>query len=88
MAYLNFKDLSRRTAAHRVLRDKAFNTAKNPKHDGYQRGLFSMVYKFFDKNTAGSGVKNEFGQNKELTEELYKLVIRKFEKQKVNSPKR
>ena len=49
MAYGDFKDLKRRTAADNVLRDKAFNIAKNPKYGGYQRGLASMVYKFFDK---------------------------------------
>ena len=49
MAYGDFKDLKRRTFSDKVLRDKAFNFAKNPKYDGYQRGLASMVYKFFDK---------------------------------------
>ena len=48
MAYGDFKDLARRTASDKVLRDKAFNIAKNPKYDGYQRGLASMVYKFFE----------------------------------------
>ena len=46
MAYGNFKDLAKRTAADKVLRDKAFNIAKDPKYDGYQRELASMVYKF------------------------------------------
>ena len=50
MAYGDFKDLARRTASDKVLRDKAFNIAKNPKYDGYERGLASMVYKFFDKS--------------------------------------
>ena len=49
MAYGNFKDLKRRTPSDKVLRDKACNIAKNPKYDGYERGLTSMVYKFFDK---------------------------------------
>ena len=48
MAYGDFKDLKRRTASDKILRDKAFNIAKNPKYDGYQRGLVSMVYKFFE----------------------------------------
>ena len=53
MAYGDIKYLARRTASDRILRDKeAFNIAKNPKYDGYQRGLASMVYKFFDKNSA------------------------------------
>ena len=49
MAYGDFKDLARRTAADKVLRDKAFNIAKDSKNDGYQRELVSMVYKFLDK---------------------------------------
>ena len=50
MAYGDFEDFARRTVFDKILRDKAFNIAKNPKYDGYQRGLSSMVYKFFDKN--------------------------------------
>ena len=49
MACRDFKDLAKRTASDKVLRDKAFNIVKMPKHDGYQRGLASMVHKFFDK---------------------------------------
>ena len=49
MAYGDFKDLARRTDSDKILRDKAFNMAKNPKYDGYQRGIASVVYKFFDK---------------------------------------
>ena len=56
MAYGDFKDLKRRTASDKILRDKAFNIAKNPKYDGYQRGLASMVYKFFDKKSTGGGI--------------------------------
>ena len=56
MAYGDFKDLARRTASDKVLRDKAFNIAKNPKYDGYQKALASMVYNFFAKMSAGSGV--------------------------------
>ena len=47
IAYGDFKDLAKRTASDKVLRDKAFNIAKNPKYDGYQRGLSSMLYTFF-----------------------------------------
>ena len=82
MAYGDFKDLKRRTASDKVLRDKAFNIAKNPKYDGYQRGLASMVYKFFDKKSAsladktaasGSGIaNNKTKQNIQLAEELHK----------------
>ena len=85
MAYGDFKDLPRRTAADKVLCDKAFNIGKNPRYDEYQRGVTSMTYKFFDKKTAGVVVKNEILQNKELAEELHKPIIRKFEKRKVLS---
>ena len=50
MAYRDFKDLAKRTSSDKVLRDKAFNIAKNHKYDQYQKGLASMVYKFFDKS--------------------------------------
>ena len=53
-----FKDLNRRTVSDKILRNKAFNIAKKPKYGGYQRGLASMVYKFFDKKSKGSGVVN------------------------------
>ena len=82
MAYGDFKDLARRTASDKVLRDKAFNIAKNPKYDGYQRGLASMVYKFFDKKYAGSGVNTHANKsafhNEKLAEELHKTIIKNF----------
>ena len=67
MAYGDFKDLTGRTASDKILRDKVFNIAKNPEYDGYQRGLASMVYNFFDKKTSAMhankfserGIKNE-----------------------------
>ena len=52
MAYGNFKDLSRKTASDETLHNKAFKIAKNLKYDGYQEGLASIVYKFFDKNSS------------------------------------
>ena len=55
MAYGDFKDLKRRTVFYKILRDKAFNIAKNPKYDAYQRGLASMVYKISDKKSTDSG---------------------------------
>ena len=53
MAYGDFKDLTRRTASDKILRDKTFNIAKNAKYDGYQRGLALMVYKIFNKKSSG-----------------------------------
>ena len=64
MAYGDFKDLNRRTTADKVLHDKAFNIAKNPKNDGYQRGLASTVFNFFDKKSSLRIVKNEIISNK------------------------
>ena len=84
MAYGHFKDLAKRAAADKVLRDKAFNIVKDPKYDGYQRPLASMVYKFFDNKTAGSGIESIL-QNEQLAEELHKPIIRKFKKRKVYS---
>ena len=90
MAYGDFKDLARRTASDKVLRDKAFNIAKNPKYDGYQREFASMVYKFFDKKSASFSYKSMASiggnmhanksafNNEKLAEELHKPIIRKF----------
>ena len=83
MAYGDFKGLNRRTAADKLLPDMEFNIAKHPKYDGYQRGLASMVPKFFNKKTSGGTVKNQIISNKELAEELHKSIIREFNKRKV-----
>ena len=84
MAYGKSKDLIKRTQSNKVLKDKAFKIANNPKNDSYQRGLASMVYKVFDKKSKGSGiVTNE--SNYQLANELHKPIIRKFKKRKVYS---
>ena len=80
MAYGKSKDLIKRTQSDKVLKDKAFKIANNPKYDGYQRGLASMVYKFFDKKSKGSGIINE--PNYQLANELHKPIIRKFKKRR------
>ena len=91
MAYGDFKDLTKRTAADKVLRDKAFQIATDQKYDGYQRGLASMVYKFFDKKSQGSGFPLSSAlqlankENIQLADELHKPIIRKFKKRKVHS---
>ena len=77
MAYRDFKDLAKRTAAAKVLRDKAFKIASNQKYDGYQRGLASMVYKFFDKKSQGSGLASN-KENVQLANELHKPIIKKI----------
>ena len=82
MAYGKSKNLIKRTQSDKVLKDKAFKIANNPNYDGYQRGLASMVYKFFEKKSKGSGI-NE--PNHQLANELHKPIIRKFKKRKVYS---
>ena len=96
--YADHKDLIKRTEADKVLRDKAYDIASNPEYDGYQRGLASMVYKFFDKKSraepsslerTGSGFKKLKNTTKPsssiLADELHKPIIRKFNKRKVYS---
>ena len=84
MAHGKSKDLVKRTQSDKFLRGKAFKIASNPKYDGYQRGLASMVYNVFDKKSKGSGIiTNEF--NYQLANELHKPVTKKFEKRKVYS---
>ena len=83
MAYGKSKDLVKRTQSDKVLKDKAFKIASDPKYDGYQRGLASIVYKFFDKKSSGSNIANE--PNYQLANELDKPIIRKCKKRKVYS---
>ena len=83
MAYGKAKDLARRTQSVKILRDKAFKIASVPKYDGYQRGLASMVYKFFHKKYSASGIISE--ANYQLADELHTPIIRKFKKRKVYS---
>ena len=88
-AYADHKDLINTTEADKVLKDKAYDIASNPEYDGYQRGLASMVYKFFDKKSTGSGFKKLKNTTKPsssiLADELHKPGIRKFKKRKVYS---
>ena len=83
MAHRDLKNLVRRTASDKVLRDEAFNIAKNPKYGRFQRGLASIAYKFFDKKSSGSGIKSM--PNQQLVDELYKSIAKKFKRKKVYS---
>ena len=65
-AYGKAKDLVKRTQSDKVLNNKAFKTASDPKYDGYQRGLASMFYKFFDKNSTSLNKSSERGMVNEL----------------------
>ena len=77
IAYNKFKDLEKRIQSGIVLKNKTYKIAANPKYNG----LASMVYKFFDKKSKESGLK----ENQQLADELYKPNIRKFKKRKVYS---
>ena len=88
-AYAKYEDVENRFISDEKLRNSAYDIASNPVYDGYQRGLASMVYKFFDskvarldkKTMSGKSIKN----NKILAEELHKPVIKKFNERKVYS---
>ena len=86
-AYSDSKDLIQRTVADKILKNRAFNSAKDQIYDEYQRGLASMVYKFFDSKASGSGAKHIktklTPQNQQLAEELHKPIIKKIEKRAV-----
>ena len=92
-AYADHKGLINRTDANKVLRDKAYDIASNPEYDGYQRGLASMVYKFFDKkSTAEPSSLERMGSDfKKLkntiksNDELHKPITNKFNKRNVYS---
>ena len=91
MAYGKSKDLAERTQSEKVLWGKPFKIASDPKCDGYQRGLASLVYKFFDKKSSENGVdaslahKSTTEPNYQLANELHKQIIRKFKRRKVYS---
>ena len=82
--YSDCKDLTKRTVPDKILKNKAFDIAKDPKYDGYQRGLASTVYKFFDLKVSGNGAKL-IPENEQLANELHKPMIRKFAKRRVYS---
>ena len=75
MAYGKSKNLARRTQSDKILREKAFKIANDPKYDCYQRGLALMVYKFLDKKCSGSGVDVE--SNYQLANELHRQITRR-----------
>ena len=68
-----------------ALHDKEFNDAKNRKYNGYQRGIASMVYNFFDKKVSGKGIENEDTLDQQSAENLYKPIMRKFKIQEKKS---
>ena len=78
--YGQSKDLIKRTQSDKILKDKGFKIANIPNYDSYQRGLASMVYKFFGKKSKGSGI-NE--SNYQLANELHKPIIRKSLKKRL-----
>ena len=82
MIWLMENQKIKRAQSNKVLKDKVFKIVSNPKYDGYQRGLASMVYPIFDKKSKESGI-NE--PNYQFGNELHKPIIRKFKNRKVYS---
>ena len=86
MAYGKSNDLAKRTQSDKVLRDKIFQIASDPKYDGSQRGLTSMVYNFFYKESSGSGIATSLANkpatkpNYQLANEILKQIVRKFKR--------
>ena len=82
-AYTKYKDVENRLISDQKLKNSAYDNASNPEYDGYQRGLASMVYKFFDKKSMGSGIARD--SSSILADKLHKPVIKKFNKRKLYS---
>ena len=86
-AYEKYKDRANRRKSDIVLKNKALKIATDPRVNGYQRGLTSMVYKFFNERTEGSGIclqENPLN-NEIIAEELHKSIIKNFKRRKVYS---
>ena len=75
--------MTKRIQSGKVLGDKAFKIASNPKYDGYQKGLCSIAFKFIDKKSIGSGIKAVW--NQQLSNELHKPIIRNVKKRNIYS---
>ena len=88
IAYREFKDLPKRTASGKVLRDKAFEIASNQKYGKYQRRLASVIFKSFDKKAADISTHTWFGigisENQELCDELCEQTTKKFKRCKIH----
>ena len=80
MTYGKYIDLTKRTESDKVLKDKSFKIASNPRYNGYERRLASMVYNFFYKKSKNSGIKSL--SNQQLANELHKSIIRKLKNAK------
>ena len=83
LTYVKYNYSAKRTVSDKVLRDKAFKIASNPKYSGYERGLALMVYKCFDKKSTDSDIKSK--SNQQLVDEHHKPIIRKFKRRRVYS---
>ena len=78
IAYSKCKEFTKRAQS-----EKAFKIASNPKHDSYQRGLASIVYRFFDKKSTAAGIKSM--ANQKLANEPHKPITRKFKRRQLYS---
>ena len=86
-AYAKYKDTANRRQSDIVLKNKALKIATDHRVNGYQRGLASMVYKFFNERTKESGINNKGNLlvNSQLAKELHKPIINNFKRRKIYS---
>ena len=86
-AYAKYKDRLNKKQSDIVLKNKALKIATDPRVNGYQRGLASMVYKFCNERTKGSGINNKGNLlvNLQLAQERHKQIIKNFKRRKVYS---
>ena len=78
MAHDKYEEFTKRTESDKVLREKAFKIVSNPKYSGYERGLASMVHKFFDKKSKGSSINSI--SNQQPVDKFHKPIIGKFKR--------
>ena len=78
VAYPDSKVFAKKTISDKILKDRAYEIARNRNNDRYQRVLVSIFYKFFDMKI-GSGING----NKQLAEKLHKPAIKRFKRRKV-----
>ena len=80
------KDFTKRTESDKFLRDEAFKIASNPKYNGYQRGLASIIFKIFGKkSSSGSGINKSMSNQLQLASKIHKPIIRKFKRRSTYS---
>ena len=84
--YCDSKYLAKITISDNILKDRAYEVARNRGYDGHQKALASMVHNFVDKKTGSGPIatsKVTVSANEQLAEELHNPVTKKFKRGKV-----